>query len=143
MQHEHQPHLYNKNLLLTMIILTSFVNPFLGSAVNIALPKISTEFSMNAVTMSWVSMAFLLSSAVFLVPLGKLADIIGRKRIFVAGNIIVTIASLLCAFAPSGGILIAFRILQGIGSAMMFGTGMAIITSAFQELARVCNACQI
>lgn len=131
MQHEHQQNLYNKNLLLTMIILTSFVNPFLGSAVNIALPKISTDFSMNAVTMSWVSMSFLLSSAVFLVPLGKLADIIGRKRIFITGNIIITIASLLCAFAPTGGILIAFRVIQGIGSAMMFGTGMAIITSAF------------
>lgn len=131
MHHEQQPQLYNKNLLLAMIILTSFINPFLGSAVNIALPRISTDFSMNAVTMSWVSMAFLLSSAVFLVPLGKLADIIGRKRIFVTGNIIVTIASLLCAFAPSGGALIAFRVIQGIGSAMMFGTGMAIITSAF------------
>jgi EmrB/QacA subfamily drug resistance transporter len=131
MEQVHNPPLYNKSLLLTLIILTSFINPFLGSAVNIALPKISSEFSMNAVAMSWVSMSFLLSSAVFLVPLGKLADIIGRKRIFVAGNIIVTMASLLCAVAPSGEVLIAFRVLQGIGSAMMFGTGMAIITSAF------------
>lgn len=128
MQH---PQHFNKNLLLVLIILTSFINPFLGSAVNIALPKISSDFSMNAVAMSWVSMSFLLSSAVFLVPFGKLADIIGRKRIFVAGNIFLSVASLLCAIAPTGGILIAFRVFQGIGSAMMFGTGMAMITSAF------------
>jgi EmrB/QacA subfamily drug resistance transporter len=99
--------------------------------VNIALPQIANEFSMNAITMGWVSNSFLLSSAVFLVPLGKAADILGRKRIFVYGNIIVTITTLLCGLSISGEMLIAFRILQGIGGAMMFGTGMALITSAF------------
>jgi EmrB/QacA subfamily drug resistance transporter len=130
----HQAHKhpgYNKNILLLVIILTSFINPFLGAAVNIALPKISEEFSMNAVSMSWVAMSFLLSSSVFLVPLGKVADIIGRKRIFLLGNIIVTISSVLCALSFSGALLIVFRIIQGIGSAMIFGTGIAIITSAF------------
>jgi EmrB/QacA subfamily drug resistance transporter len=121
----------SRSLILFVVILTSFVNPFLGASINIALPSISEEFSMGAVGMSWVAMAFLLSSAVFLVPLGKLADIQGRKRIFFMGNIIIALTSLLCALSPSGGMLILFRAFQGIGSAMVFGTGIAIITSVY------------
>lgn len=129
MQHGQQG--VNKNILLSIIVLTSLVNPFLGAAVNVALPNIASEFHLNGISMGWVAMSFLLSSAAFLVPLGKAADIIGRKRIFLAGNIIVTLTSLLCAFSVSGTMLIISRALQGIGSAMMFGTGIAIITSAF------------
>ncbi len=120
-----------KRLILLSIVITSFINPFLGAAINIALPAISAEFSLGAVGMSWVSMAFLLSSAVFLVPLGKLADIRGRKQIFFVGNIIIAASSILCALSPSGTLLIAFRVIQGIGSAMVFGTGIAIITSVY------------
>ncbi|MEN8203979.1 MAG: MFS transporter [Bacteroidota bacterium] len=121
----------SRRLILYLIVITSFINPFLGAAINIALPSISEEFQMGAVGMSWVAMAFLLSSAVFLVPLGKLADIRGRKQVFLLGNLIITISSLICALAWSGGMLIAFRALQGIGSAMVFGTGVAIITSVY------------
>ena len=121
----------SRSLILFSIIITSFINPFLGAAINIALPAISKEFALGAVGMSWVSMAFLLSSAVFLVPLGKLADIRGRKKIFFIGNILIAASSIFCALSPSGAILISFRALQGIGSAMVFGTGMAIITSVY------------
>lgn len=122
---------FNKNILLFLIILTSFVNPFLGAAVNIALPKIAEAFAMNAVTMSWVGMTFLLSSAIFLVPMGKVADIVGRKKIFLIGNIVLTGSSVLCAFSTSTEMLLISRVIQGAGGAMIFGTGMAIITSAF------------
>ncbi len=121
----------SRRLILFLIIITSFINPFLGAAINIALPAISEEFSMGAVGMSWVAMAFLLSSAVFLVPLGKLADIKGRKQIFFIGNMIIAVSSILCALSQSGSMLIIFRALQGIGSAMVFGTGIAIITSVY------------
>jgi EmrB/QacA subfamily drug resistance transporter len=121
----------NKNLILLLVILTSVVNPFLGAAVNIAIPSIAREFDMNAVSTGWIAMSFLLSSAVFMVPFGKVADIVGRKKIFLYGNLIVALSSLFCALSASGAMLIASRILQGMGSAMMFGTGMAIITSAF------------
>ena len=121
----------SRSLILFVVILTSFINPFLGAAINIALPSISEEFSLGAVGMSWVAMAFLLSSAVFLVPLGKLADIKGRKRIFFIGNIIIALSSVFCALSPSGGMLILFRAIQGIGSAMVFGTGVAIISSVY------------
>ena len=121
----------SKRVILYAIIITSFINPFLGASINIALPAISEDFHMGAVGMSWVSMAFLLSSAVFLVPLGKLADIRGRKRIFFMGNIIIGASSLLCALSPSGAVLISLRAIQGLGSAMVFGTGIAIITSVY------------
>ncbi len=97
---------------------------------------IAHEFGLNAVTMSWVTMAFLLSSAVFLVPLGKLADIFGRKRVFLTGNVVLALASLLAVFAPNDATLIALRVVQGIGSAMMFATGIALITSVFPPNAR-------
>ncbi len=122
---------YNKTLLLFVVIITSFVNPFMGAAINIALPRIADDLNMSTQGMSWVGMSFLLSSAVFLIPMGKIADIKGRKRIFMYGNIIVTLASAMCAMAPSSTILLTGRVVQGIGSSMMFGTGMAMITSAF------------
>ena len=129
----------NKNILLAVTMLTSFFNPFMSAAVNIALKQIGAEFSMGAVGLSWVSMIFLLSSAVFLVPFGKLADIYGRRKMFLYGTIIFTAASLLCAFAFSADTLIAARLIQGIGSAMVFSTSMAIVISAFppQERGKV------
>jgi EmrB/QacA subfamily drug resistance transporter len=126
-----EPPVLKKNFVLSLMMISSFVAPFLGASVNIALPSISADLGMNAVTMSWVAMSFLLSSAVFLVPLGKLADMYGRVRVFILGNIVVAVTSLLCALAVDSTMLIIFRILQGIGSAMMFGTNMAIITAVF------------
>lgn len=121
----------NKNILLGVVMVTSFINPFMGAAINIALPHIAKELNMGTLGMSWVGMSFLLSSAVFLVPMGKIADIKGRKRIFLYGNIIVTLASAICALAQSPAILLTGRVVQGIGASMMFGTGMALVTSAF------------
>jgi len=120
-----------RNFILALMMISSFIAPFLGASVNIALPSISKELGMNAVTMSWVSMSYLLASAVFLVPLGKLADLFGRVKVFILGNIIVAVASFLCAMARDSTMLIIFRVLQGIGSAMMFGTNMAIVTAVF------------
>ena len=118
-----------KKAAMISATLTSFLTPFMASSINVALPSIGKEFSLDAVMISWISSAFLLSSAMFLVPFGKAADIYGRKRIFLIGLIIYTFSALLCGIAPNGISMIIFRIVQGIGSAMVFGTGMAIITS--------------
>ena len=118
-------------MILFSVMLISFFNPFMGAAVNIALPSMSTEFGLSAVAMSWVAMAFLLSSAVLQLPAGKLADMAGRNRIFTLGVLIMSAGSLLCTLSASGLWLILFRLLQGVGSALIFGTGMAILTSAF------------
>lgn len=129
----------NKTVLLAVTMTSSFVNPLMGAAVNIALPKISSEFSLNAVQMSWVTMSFLMASAVFLVPFGKIGDMFGRKKIFLWGNLFFLIATLFCALSGSGNFLIFSRVLQGIGSAMMLSTTMAIVISAFppQERGKV------
>ncbi|NLD47799.1 MAG: MFS transporter, partial [Clostridiaceae bacterium] len=120
-----------KKVITIIAALGSFLVPFMTSSVNIALPVIGKEFSMDAVLLSWVATSYLLASAIFLVPFGKLADIYGRKKIYTFGFITFTITSMLCTFSFSPFLLIAIRVVQGIGSAMIFSTGVAILTSAF------------
>jgi EmrB/QacA subfamily drug resistance transporter len=121
----------SKRAVLIIAVMSSFLTPFTSSSVNIALPSIGTELSLNAVALSWVATAYLLAAAAFLVPFGRTADIRGRKMIFRLGIIIDAGASILCATSNSGELLIIFRALQGVGGAMIFGTGIAILTSVF------------
>jgi EmrB/QacA subfamily drug resistance transporter len=120
-----------KRVVLIIAVMSSFLTPFTSSSVNIALPSIGTQLSLNAVALSWVATAYLLAAAAFLIPFGRIADIYGRKKIFQLGIIIDAIASILCATSSSGELLIVFRALQGVGGAMIFGTGIAILTSVF------------
>jgi EmrB/QacA subfamily drug resistance transporter len=120
-----------KNSTLFVASVASFITPFMGSAINIALPTIGSEFSATAIAISWVATAYLLTVAIFLIPFGRLADIYGRKRIFLSGIILFAFASLLCGLAPNINLLIFFRVLQAIGSGMIFSTSVAIITSVF------------
>lgn len=124
---------------LISVILTSFVMPFAASSVNVALPAIGREFGMDAITLSWVATAFLLTSAMFLVPFGRLGDMRGRKVIFVWGCVVFTVTSLLLSISPSGSMLLGLRVFQGIGGAMVFANGMALLISAYppQERGRV------
>ena len=78
---------------------------------------------MNAVLLGWIATSYLLSSAVFMVPFGKLADIIGMKKVFLSGLFFFTASSLVAYAAPTGSLLILSRVLQGIGAAMIFGLG--------------------
>jgi EmrB/QacA subfamily drug resistance transporter len=110
---------------------SSFLTPFMLSAVNIALPAIGHHFKADAVLLSWVATSILVSAAVVLVPAGKLADIYGRKKVFMAGMLLFALASLLAGLAWSIEALIVFRMLQGLGIAMIFSTGIAIVTSVF------------
>ena len=121
---------------LLVATIASFATPFISAAINIALPAIGTEFHTDAILLSWIPTSFLLVAAMFAVPFGRIADIHGMKKIFTYGMIIFTISSLLCAVAPSAIILIIFRIFQGIGSAMIFVTALAIITSVFSPKER-------
>ena len=118
-----------RRVVLMVAATASFLTPFMATSVNIALPSIGREFSMDAITMSWVTTAYLLAAAVFLVPLGRIADIRGRRKVFLAGMAGYTLVSLACTFSVSPGMLIALRSLQGFTDAMMFGTSTAIVTS--------------
>lgn len=117
--------------ILAMVAITSFMGTFLISSVNIALPSIDAEFNLDAVSLSWIVTSFLLASAMFLLPLGRLGDSKGIRRLFKTGVFFFTLTSLICALAPSGTWLIFFRFLQGIGAALTSTTGPAILVVAF------------
>ncbi len=120
-----------KKAVLFTVTTTAFLIPFMGSSVNVALPHIAADLDMDAVLLSWVAAAYLLSAAVFLVPVGRIADIHGRKKVYVYGIVVFTTFSFLSGIASSPAALIAFRFAQGIGSAMVFGTGTALLTAVF------------
>ena len=121
---------YRKPALLVTTV-GAFLVPFMGSSINIALPSIGKEFEMNAVLLPWITISYLLSSTIFLIPFGRIGDIHGRKKVFVSGFMIYTISSLFCAMSTSALSLISFRVLNGIGASMIFSIGMAILTSIF------------
>ena len=126
----------SKNIVLVAAALTAFLPPFMLSAVNIALPSIQQTFNASAVWLSWVATSYLLSSAVFLVPAGKMGDIWGRKRVLVGGTWIFVLSTVLSPFAPSMSFFILLRAVQGIGGALMLTMGMAILTSVFPSSER-------
>jgi len=120
-----------KRSVLTVTAFASFLTPFMGSSVNLALPSIGEEFSLNAVTLNWIVSSYMLTTSMLLLPAGRAGDIIGRRKMFMAGMVVFTLSMILLSFTPGIRWLIGVRILQGIGGAMMFGTNMAIITSVF------------
>jgi len=121
----------SKGVALFVTTLSSFLTTFMASSITIALPTIAKEFTIDAVTLNWVAASNLLASALFLVPFGMLADIFGRKKIYISGIIVFSVSSLISALAPNVIVLIAARGLQGLGGAMIFGTAVAILTSVF------------
>lgn len=116
---------------LTIVCLGAFITPLMLSAVNVAIPTIAQGLKMDAITASWVPLAYLLSSGVFLLPFGRLGDMYGRKKLFLSGMTTVTVASILASMAQSALLLILCRALQGMGAAMLFGTGIAILSSVY------------
>jgi len=120
-----------KRIVLLIAILAGFLTPFDASAVNIALPTIGSVFRMDAISLSWVATAYLLASAVFLVPFGKIADIWGRKKVFLWGICVFGAASFVMTLVATEHQMITVRIIQGIGAAMIYGTAIAILTAVF------------
>ncbi|MEX0986541.1 MAG: MFS transporter [Bacteroidales bacterium] len=120
-----------KKAALLVATIASFLTPFLGSALNVALPGIGADLGADAILLNLTATMYLLATAIFLLPFGRLADIVGRKRIFNYGLILFTISSAAGALAGDIYMLIGSRIFQGIGSAMIFSTGVAILSSVF------------
>ena len=116
---------------LAVSMVSSFLTPFMGSGINVAMPFIAKEFSLSAVAIGWVVTAYMLAAALFLVPFGRLADLVGRKRIFALGIGVNIAGTAVAALAPSVFFLILGRAVQGVGGAMIFGTGVAILTSVY------------
>jgi len=120
-----------KRAVLLVATTASFLYPFILSAVNIALPTIGKELSLDAVMLGWIATAYLLSSATFLVPFGRIADIYGRKKIFTCGIVVLALSSFLSGMANSATMLISCRVFQGVGGAMLAGTAVALLATVF------------
>jgi EmrB/QacA subfamily drug resistance transporter len=117
--------------VLIIVMATSFLTPFIGSSINLAIPAIGRELGGTPATLSWVVSSYLLTTAAFLLPLGRLSDIIGRKKMFISGIISFSLFTLLCGLATFLPGLIVIRSLQGVASAMIFSTSLAILTSVY------------
>jgi EmrB/QacA subfamily drug resistance transporter len=102
-----------------------------GSIVNIALPTMVDAFDTTFAVIQWVSLAYLLALATLTLGIGRLGDIVGKKRIYTAGFAAFTIASMLCGLAPTVGALIAARVVQAVGATMILALGVSILTESF------------
>jgi EmrB/QacA subfamily drug resistance transporter len=123
----------NKNLLLVLVCLAQFMVILDVSIVNVALPDIGDSLNFSTTGLEWVVNAYTLTFSGLLMLGGRAADLLGRRRVFLAGVGLFAFASLLCAAADSRGLLVGGRALQGIGGAVMSPATLAIITTSFAE----------
>ena len=107
-----------------------------ASVVNIALPTLQRAFGVGLSTVEWVALAYSLTLTALLLSAGRLADARGRRSVYGAGLLLFTFASLLCGLAPSVGWLIALRVFQGVGAALVAANGSALLVQAFPQAER-------
>lgn len=125
---------YSKKwFVMAAVAMGIFLATIDGSIVNIALPTFVREFNQPLSAVEWVVLAYLLTVTTLLISMGRLADMIGKKPLYVTGFSIFTLGSILCGVSSSVGMLIGFRVFQAIGASMMMGLGMAIVTEAFPK----------
>jgi EmrB/QacA subfamily drug resistance transporter len=120
---------------LTIVCLAQLMIVLDATIVNVALPSIQRELGFSQGNLTWVVNAFLVTFGSLLLLAGRLGDLAGRKRVFLAGLTIFTVASLLCGIAPSQGALIGARFLQGVGAAAQASVILAIIVTEFPAAA--------
>jgi EmrB/QacA subfamily drug resistance transporter len=120
-----------KWLILSTVSLGTFMATLDGSIVNISLPKIQQGFGVDLATVEWVVVGYLLVVGAVLLPFGRLGEVLTFKRVYLTGFAVFTIASALCGAAPSAAILVAFRLVQGLGAGMLQAMSPAIIARTF------------
>ncbi len=120
-----------KRTVLFVAAAASFLSPFMISTVNIALPAIGQYFRADAATLGWVATSYMLATATALVPVGKAADVAGRRKVFALGAAIMALFNFLVLFSINLPFLIICRVFQGIGGAMIVTTSVAILASVF------------
>jgi EmrB/QacA subfamily drug resistance transporter len=118
---------------LALLCMTQFMVVLDASIVNIALPSIGREVGISQENLSWVVNGYVLTFGGFLLLGGRMADLLGRRRIFMVGLVIVAAASLYAGFAPSEGALIAARAAQGLGAAIIAPSALSIVTTIFRD----------
>lgn len=121
----------SKNAALAVATFGAFMTPFDGSVVTLALPSIGRDLGGNVVSLGWVATAYVLGLTLCVIPFGRLADIRGRRRVYILGVALFTVTSAICGFSPSLKGLIATRFFQGVAGAMMAGNSIALLTAIF------------
>jgi len=118
-------------MILFATSMGAFLNPMIATMVILALPAIGLEFGVSARDLGWMSTAFILATAILLVPASRLVDSIGYKKSYIIGGIIVVVSCFFSVFAPDYTILIILRIIAGMGSSFIMITGLAILTRVY------------
>ena len=121
----------DRTFALIIISVSSFISAFSGSAFTLAAPTMADELSINTTELSWIVTIYVLATAMLQIPFGKISDNYGRKKVYLIGMIIFSSASLVLGFMNSVTSIIIMRFVQGVGSALIFATGTAILTSVF------------
>ena len=118
---------------LVAVGLATFMTYLDNNVTNVAIPTIQRSLHLSIAGLEWVVSSYVLVFAGLLLAGGKLADAYGRRRLFFAGSVIFTLASLAAGLAGSGGVLIAARVVQGLGAALLVPTTLAIIMATFRD----------
>jgi len=126
----------SRSATLLVVCTAHFLMPFMMSAVGVALPSIGREFAASALQLGLVETAYVLSVSIFLLAMGRLGDIYGRRRVFQYGIVLFTLAGGAISQAWSIESLLALRFLQGMGGAMVMATTMAMVVSVFPPAER-------
>ena len=121
----------NKWMVLISVAMGVFLATIDGSIVNIGLNTLVNDLHQPLALVEWVVLAYMLTIATLMLTVGRLSDMIGKKKLYLAGIIIFTIGSGLCGIAPSVYWLIGFRVLQAVGAVLVMAIGMAIVTENF------------
>src|ERR1700722_19924679 len=119
---------------LVAVSLATFMTYLDNNVTNVAIPTIQRSLHLSLAGLEWVVSSYILVFAGLLLAGGRLADLFGRRRLFLAGLAIFTLASLGAGLASSGGVLIAARLVQGLGAALLVPTTLAIIVATFDNL---------
>ena len=120
-------------LTLALLAAVAFLDFVDASIVNVALPSIRSDLGFSVQDLQWVPSAYLLTYGGFMLLGGRAADLLGRRRVLVAGTVLIGVSSLIGGFAESSGVLIGARLAQGIGAAMMLPAALSILTTTFKE----------
>jgi EmrB/QacA subfamily drug resistance transporter len=135
-QSDAAPDYSKKWYVLVAIGMGVFLSTIDGTIVSVALPTLVEQLQTDFPTIQWITLAYLLTVTVLLLGMGRLGDMIGKKRPYMAGMIVFGVGSALCGIAPNVQTLIGFRVLQAVGAAMMQALGTAIITESFPPTER-------
>ena len=128
---ENRNHSKKQKHILYMAMITSFITTFTGSAINLSIPDIETEFGVSAAMVGWIVTAYTLTTAMLSVPMGKIADSTGRRRVLITGVSLFAVLAVSCIFSVNIAMFITLRALQGMAASMIFATNNAILIDAF------------